>query len=281
MCGPRVPPEGDGYSLEPLAADPPGSKEPPPQDAGADAICLKCGYSLRGLDLGGRCPECGTPVERSMRGNLLRHSDEGYLASLHYGILVILCAVAAQVVVVVGALVAVVALGLSPFGSTIALDPVELGIFYADAAVSLVLLYGWWIFSSPDPAFVGVDRGVTARRAVRVAVVLRAALTAFTAANGTSFYLNPTGSISVAGMAAPFVEIAVWAFMFFVSMLYVQRLAPRLPDEHVARRARTLMWAGPVLYVFGCGIGTLIALVLYWNMLNWVRLDIKRIREAP
>ena len=29
--------------------------------------CLRCEYSLRGLDRGGNCPECGTPIERSWR----------------------------------------------------------------------------------------------------------------------------------------------------------------------------------------------------------------------
>lgn len=41
------------------------------------------------------------------------------------------------------------------------------------------------------------------------------------------------------------------------------------------------MWLGPLLATFGLviiGLGPLIALVLYWNMLDWVRKDLKRIR---
>ena len=30
-----------------------------------DVACYRCGYSLRGLDIGGLCPECGGPVDES------------------------------------------------------------------------------------------------------------------------------------------------------------------------------------------------------------------------
>lgn len=32
--------------------------------AASDRACPKCGYSLRGLKVGGRCPECGHPISR-------------------------------------------------------------------------------------------------------------------------------------------------------------------------------------------------------------------------
>ena len=52
---------------------------------------------------------------------------------------------------------------------------------------------------------------------------------------------------------------------FFAKMLYIRWLAPRLPSVRVFKRAKTLMWLGPVLYTFGLlliGLGPLIALVL-------------------
>ncbi len=36
-----------------------------------DAPCVHCGYDLRGLPANGRCPECGTAIARSIRGDLL------------------------------------------------------------------------------------------------------------------------------------------------------------------------------------------------------------------
>lgn len=34
-----------------------------------DRPCLDCGYNLRGLRSGGRCPECGSPISRTTRGD--------------------------------------------------------------------------------------------------------------------------------------------------------------------------------------------------------------------
>ncbi len=41
-----------------------------------DLKCKKCAYNLRGLREDGRCPECGTPVGLSTRGDLLRFATQ-------------------------------------------------------------------------------------------------------------------------------------------------------------------------------------------------------------
>ena len=46
-------------------------------------------------------------------------------------------------------------------------------------------------------------------------------------------------------------------------------------------RAKTMMWLGPILYTVGaiaCGLGPLVALILYYNLLNWVREGLQAIR---
>jgi hypothetical protein len=43
---------------------------PPPPIApieGTAINCIGCGYNLSGTAIGGACPECGTPVQRSLR----------------------------------------------------------------------------------------------------------------------------------------------------------------------------------------------------------------------
>ncbi|MHC4415206.1 MAG: hypothetical protein ACYS0G_07980 [Planctomycetota bacterium] len=57
---------GEGDTLEPLPEpDPPRRAR---DLAGGEVICSRCGYDLRGLSAAGTCPECGTPVERSLHG---------------------------------------------------------------------------------------------------------------------------------------------------------------------------------------------------------------------
>ena len=50
-----------------------------------DLLCNHCGYNLRGLLSEGRCPECGTEVARSLRGDLLVAADPAWLERLIRG----------------------------------------------------------------------------------------------------------------------------------------------------------------------------------------------------
>jgi hypothetical protein len=254
----------------------------PPQGAGREVICLKCGYDLRGLSPSGACPECGTPIERSLQGNLLRYSDEAYLLTLHRGVFLILAALVAQVIIY--ALMVVGAYWVASSWSG-ALPEIELFAALAGCVmtgVSLVQLYGWWLFSAPDPAYLGADLGTTARLVVRVTVGVMAVLTAVDATLESAQLGTYAGPLEEAAAVVGMGMLLALAVKFFASMLYVRWLAPRLPNPRVDQRAKLLMWLGPLLVIVGfvfCGIGPIIALVLYWFLLNWVRLDIKRIRE--
>jgi hypothetical protein len=60
----------------------PAEPTPPPAPQTVDFClpCVKCWYDLRGIGVRERCPECGTPVSRTMRS--LFASDLGYLRRL-------------------------------------------------------------------------------------------------------------------------------------------------------------------------------------------------------
>ena len=45
-----------------------------------DLSCRRCGYNLRTLAEAGRCPECGSPVGLSTRGNFLQFADPDWVA---------------------------------------------------------------------------------------------------------------------------------------------------------------------------------------------------------
>jgi predicted RNA-binding Zn-ribbon protein involved in translation (DUF1610 family) len=45
----------------------------------SDLACVICGYRLRGLATNACCPECGTPIERSLRGDELSSASPQWI----------------------------------------------------------------------------------------------------------------------------------------------------------------------------------------------------------
>ncbi len=273
--------DGQGYRLE---AEPPSLPAAHPAGAtlqsdtvGDDVICLQCGYNIRGLPRGGRCPECGTPFQRSLQGNLLRYSSPAYLATLNRGVFLILAAIAAQVICTIGGWILIGL--LTRRGWTDVARVSELLLSTASTGLSVVSLIGWWLFSAPDPAFVGAGAGTTARKVVRTTVAAAAVLTAMvTVADTLATSSAPSGTA-----AGDILLGVVQAIKFFAAMLYLRWLAPHFPNTVIGALARLLMWLCPLLVTVGsllCLIGPIIALVLYWSLLNSVQNEISRIRQV-
>ena len=262
---------GGGYELEPAAPSAPPTR---PAAVAESVNCVRCGYDLRGLPVSGRCPECGTIVERSLLGDKLLYSSPEYLATLQRGLSFILNAI---LVMVINVVLGIVAGAMSMTALMQATSLIGIG-------VSLALVVGWWLFSEEDPAFVGTDNGSTARRVIRVVVAIELATTIVSAVLQFLPAAAATSASAPLALLAVLVglgSLAVWAVKFFAAMLYLRWLSPRIPSEFVDRRAGLLMWLCPVLVTVGAillMLGPLVALVLYWNLLNRVRGEIRAIR---
>ncbi len=233
-----------------------------------DVVCLRCGYPLRGLDESGDCPECGAAIGRSLRGNLLQFSSPSYVATLHRGVFLIVAGIAGQAI-----LIALTSAFAASLQSNIGLDSVGI-------ALSATILVGWWMFSAPDPAFIGIEQGTTARRVVRTALVLEIAITSALVANG-ALTAPTTTAVSTTIVVLSVVAAVTSIVRFFAAMMYLRWMAPRIPSVEIDGRARQLMWLGPLLMTFGillCGLGPLVAVVLYWLLINWVRMALKHVR---
>lgn len=246
-----------------------------------DACCIQCGYQLRGLQADGVCPECGTPVDRSLRGNGLRYSSIAYVRSLRRGAWMILAAIIIQILIGIGTAALGAVLSASG-GSASLMTSIRLGMQGLGMLAAFMSLYGWWLFSELDPAYSGRDQGTTSRKVVRWAVAIAAAQTMVSFGLQAFPSLQGGGGPGVFAGAVGILSLGVGAVKFFASMLYVRWLAPRLPNTKVYKRARMLMWLGPILMTFGIlliGLGPLIALIMYWNMIYWIYKDLKRIEE--
>jgi hypothetical protein len=206
-------------------------------------------------------------------GDSLLYSSPEYLATLQRGLSFILNAI---LVMVVNLVLGVVAGSMSSMALMNVSSLIGIG-------VSLALVVGWWLFSVEDPAYVGRNDGSTARRVIRVVVAIELASTIFGAVlQFVPLPATPGAGYVVLAAVASLGSLVIWAVKFFSAMLYVRWLAPRIPSDFVDRRARLLMWLCPVLVTVGAVLlmlGPLIALVLYWNLLNRVRAEIRTIRQ--
>src|SRR5262245_18227226 len=138
---------------------------PPLHAAGiidADVRCLRCGYNLRGLGPGMRCPESGAPAAKSLLGNLLRHSDPGHVRGLARGATLIQVSIVFIALAIAGQLAWVFAaqwLRMAP-------PSAPLMSLISNSAAGLGLI-GGWLYSRRDPAYSGNDPSDTSRRALR------------------------------------------------------------------------------------------------------------------
>jgi len=202
-----------------------------------DVPCIKCGYNLRGLDEGRVCPECGTAVGRSLRGDFLKYCDPDWVGTVASGLNWIMLGVAIGVVggAFVGALV----------GAKSA-PPVAMELFIL--ALSIIPLIGYWKLTVPDPSS-DADTGFSPRRLVRITQVFGfcAQIPLRTGALGDYEMLET--------MLELVSSINMIVFVFAI-LIYLRRMALRIPNARLASSCRTIMWAWVI--VLGIGLAGLI-----------------------
>lgn len=266
-------------SQTPVAPPPAMTATIPPQSGvlDTDRPCVQCSYNLRGLGLSGNCPECGSSVQQSLRGILLEFASPDYLATVRSGLRLVLTGILLYIALQIITTVAAVALaGPGIAGGGFTLVGMALGL-----GVQGLILFGYWQYTQPDPGFVGTDLPDTPRKVVRIAVAAQAAAGVIQA--GLTFAMLSSGAAGVVfgGLffVVSFTAFAAWIAGFIGIMLYTQWLAKRIPDGYIVNRAKLFLWLLPVIAVVGALliIGPLIALVMYWNLLDRMRKHLKSI----
>jgi hypothetical protein len=212
-----------------------------------DVTCRRCGYNLRGLCEDGRCPECGTAIGLSTRGDLLRFAEPQWVDRLARGVRYILWGIVVQVIGggLAGCVVGIFQQSLAVAGSI----PLIAG---------LLRIYGGWLLTSPDPSRIGEDRHITTRRVVRaglIAGVLRDVIDIIRVALSAAAWLTVTFG------ATSMVLAVVWAVGVFALFLHVGKLSERIPEAKLVSFARFMRWAWAV----GLGISVVaIGLLVLW-----------------
>ena len=189
-----------------------------PADAGevlnSDVGCIGCGYNLRGLPPGGRCPECGASVEESLQGHCLWFANKNWLRKLRWAMLL---GVSAAMLSFLLGLVMSVAPNLMADLSTIVLA--SYGLF--GIAIRSISLAGIWLLTSAEPSRLAQETPVNLRTVVRAVAV--AGLLVFVASNFLPYILTTT----FARFAFSLLFFAIGTITIVGSLIILRRLAVR------------------------------------------------------
>lgn len=223
--------------------------------------CLSCGYDLAGLPESGQCPECSVPIQRSLRGNLLRFASPEYLKTLRTGATLALVASILNFFEIIPRLaIGAIFLWLG-LGTTAALEAA------VDISTLVAMLCGWWMLSTPDPAFIGMDDSRDWR--VRLRWLLPVASLVIVCDAGARFIFAGTLATSVTLGAGPaqfsltYAEMLHWvsrlahAVVIYCGLNYIRALALRVPS-HKLRKA-----ASDASATMGVIIGLLLLIMIF------------------
>jgi hypothetical protein len=213
----------------------------------ADLECKKCSYNLRGLRDEGRCPECGTPIGLSTRGDFLRFSNPDWVDKVALGLKIILWMILVSIVV----RLATVALRF--------VAPPILGQGLTFLA-SLLSFYGVWLMTEPDPSGVGEDPNLTPRKLVRVTLVVGLIGQALQIVSDS---VSVPAALEYVSGALLLVAALVALVGEFAKFIYYEKLSLRIPDGAAARRARFLRWAYVITLGFALLGGAVAALIRF------------------
>lgn len=220
-------------------SNPPGPPDPTLLET--DLPCVSCGYNLRGLPPGGRCPECATPVAVSLQGDGLRFANRRWLQGIRWGVAALIAA-------------HLYPLGLSllfMFGPSLAAPSSTTQIIllffvcFVYLALQIVGTVGTFLITSRDPRTMsGSDRRVLAWAARTAAVVLlvSASLTVVTPAR--------VSGLSAAALILMYSVLSLASTLSYLGQLvYLRRLARRIPDATLSSWTLAFLLVSPALAV--------------------------------
>ena len=134
-------------------------------------LCVRCRYDLKGLASDGPCPECGTPIVRSLSCDRLSHADPRWLARLARGQALITWGLG---LLLLGTILAGIALVVRAGPLSTRIEPiVTTMVLYSGVLVSAAALLatGVLLATAQDPSMRGFERTFSSRTLARCGLV--------------------------------------------------------------------------------------------------------------
>lgn len=246
---------------------------------GPNRFCIKCAYALVGLSDNGVCPECGTSIALSLRESTLSNALPEYQRTVLRGLSFVLNGILLMIIAIILTFFSAGILGAA--GGAINATWFELGLKAVMFVISGIIMLGYYWYTTPDPGQVSMEATNSARSVVRITVLAQAAIALVNLGIDALGLVTSAGQdlLTIVAFVLGLAGLVLWAVQFFGVMRYTRWLGTRVPDFYIIRRTKTYMWLLPLIYVVGVLIvvGPLIALIMYWNLLDRLRKHMKSI----
>lgn len=279
-----------------------------------DFICAKCSYNLTGIDISGSCPECGTiliescvwcdydltntapdspcpecgvPAVVSAGKNALAPVPTHKLRSIHtgfrlvtYGILLYILSVLAFVF---GLFSQAVMTGIGEFEFLVAAIIMTL----VNYGLVLVICLGWFKLSAPLQELPEPMQGIDRRKFLKPTLWLFSSLVIIWMLYSLASLFNENDAeaslIEIAGLVVWVGLLMAMVLVYYAQLRYLNWFAKLLRNTKMEKRTRHMIWSGPLIAVVGAllfMLGPLIVLVMYWNLVEYLRRDLKKLIKA-
>lgn len=250
--------------------------------------CATCAYDLTGLRADGLCPECATPVIRSLPASSFSSASHAHLHELSTGLGLIITALTLQLVF------SITNPCLCITSSNVVLKLPVLIFLAIGFPPLLLILVGFRKASSPDshtstqtpPTHASAASTPLRSRllgAIYTCVFARASLTFSLAIQPPPAYGLTPDTWGVLIGSSLLLEHLAWAAIHALGAVHMRTLALRVPDAALARTCTTNRWLLPTLSTLGvliAGLGPAIAVSMHWRMIDRLKEHIDDTRNA-
>lgn len=246
--------------------------------------CMWCGYDLSGTDPAGNCPECGVPVAHSIGSSALGPVPTERLRSVHTGFRIVTILI---LVYIVSAIVTVFGIQLIASNNPDLMYPLTVLSALINNGLIFGIFFGWYKLSQPLTGLSTTIDVPDRRSFVRVMLAVAAVFTLF----NLIYAFIPDNSDPDAALSGvdlvfwgiSFLSLAAMLILFIANVLYLGWFAKLVRNRKMERRSKHFVWSGPLIAFLGfplLALGPLITLVIYWNMVEYIRRDLKKVIKA-
>lgn len=195
-----------------------------------DTLCVNCGYALANIHAAGLCPECGTPVSRSLRTARLEDSSPAYLRILWWSL----------IVSVVSWLISIAGFVAEESAPEKYITIIVLASLFGELAGS----FAAYLFASPDPARLLDASWERLRQRTRTIAVVDLVFQCIS----VSLRILMPGPVAVS--FSTLTEV-ISQLTFILAFRLAANLATRAGRPRLAIRCRRLSWS---LVIIGSGM---------------------------